>query len=92
MWSRDGKELFYRAGDTMKAAIIETEPEFKVTDSEELFAGKHLAGWSRSYDVNGDGQRFLMVKESKEKPSAPRLIVVLNWLEELKRLVPTGKD
>jgi serine/threonine-protein kinase len=92
MWSRDGKELFYLTGDKMKAAIIETGPEFKVTDSEELFAGKHLAGWSRSYDVKGDGQRFLMVKESEEQPAAPRLIVVLNWFEELKRLVPTGKD
>ncbi|MHC4327374.1 MAG: protein kinase domain-containing protein [Planctomycetota bacterium] len=92
MWSRDGKELFYRAGDKMKAAIIETEPEFTVTDSEELFAGKHLAGWGRSYDVSGDGQRFLMVKEGEEKRAATQLIVVLNWFEELKRLVPTGKS
>jgi len=76
----------------MKAAMIETEPEFKVTDSEELFAGKHLAGWGQSYDVKGDGQQFLMVKESEEQPAAPQLIVVLNWFEELKRLVPTGED
>ncbi|MHC4432035.1 MAG: protein kinase domain-containing protein [Planctomycetota bacterium] len=92
VWSRDGKELFYRVGDKMKSAVIETEPEFKATDSEDLFAGKHLAGWGQSYDVKGDGQRFLMIKESEEREAAAQLIVVLNWFEELKRLVPTGND
>jgi hypothetical protein len=38
-----------------------------------------------NYDVSSDGQRFLMVKtESGE----PRLNLVLNWFDELKRLVP----
>jgi hypothetical protein len=32
----------------------------------------------------------MMVKESEEQPSAAQLIVVLNWFEELKRLVPSG--
>jgi serine/threonine-protein kinase len=92
VWSGDGKELFYCAGDKMIAAKIETEPEFKVTGSEVLFEGKYLTGWSRSYDVKGDGQRFLMVKESEEQPAATQLVVVLNWLDELERLVLTGKD
>jgi hypothetical protein len=39
-----------------------------------------------NYDVSLDGQRFLMVKE--ESPSG-RPNVVLNWFDELKRLVPT---
>ncbi|GAI98958.1 unnamed protein product, partial [marine sediment metagenome] len=37
VWSRDGKELFYRSGDKMIAASIETQPEFRVTRIEELF-------------------------------------------------------
>jgi len=33
-----------------------------------------------------------MVEESKEQPSVAQLIVVLNWFEELKRLVPPGSS
>ena len=44
----------------------------------------------RDYDAMPDGQRFLMVKRGEE--SLPNQInVVLNWSEELKRLVPTEK-
>jgi hypothetical protein len=74
----------------MIAATIETEPEFKVTGYEVLFEGQYFTGPNRNYDVSPDGQRFLMIKESEEQPSAAQLIVVLNWFEELKRLVPSG--
>ena len=43
------------------------------------------------YDVSPDGKRFLMIKEGSgsAKQPADRIVVVQNWLEELKRLVPT---
>jgi hypothetical protein len=46
----------------------------------------------REYDVSPDGKRFLMIKEgtgTDDAPVPPSIIVVQNWLEELKRLVPT---
>ncbi len=46
----------------------------------------------RMYDVSADGQQFLMIKETSvadERPPSPRIILVQNWFEELKRLVPT---
>ena len=44
-------------------------------------------GLGRSgYDVDSEG-RFLMVKD--EEQPANQINVVLNWFEELKRLVPT---
>ena len=44
-------------------------------------------GRRRDYDPTPDDQRFLIVKRGKE--SLPTEInVVLNWAEELKRLVP----
>ena len=43
---------------------------------------------ARNYDVFPDGQRFLMVKQPANADDAPK-IVVQNWFEELKRLVPT---
>jgi hypothetical protein len=47
--------------------------------------------WGRSYDVSPDGQRFLMIKEGgADGTAAPAsIIVVQNWVEELRRLVPT---
>ena len=46
----------------------------------------------RSYDVSPDGQRFLMIKPgqgSEETAARPSLVIVQNWFEELRRLVPT---
>ena len=47
----------------------------------------------RTHDVSPDGQRFLMLKEgggdSRNTPP-DRFIVVENWFEELRRLVPTN--
>jgi serine/threonine protein kinase/Tol biopolymer transport system component len=92
LWSPDGKEIFYRNGEKMIAVTIETEPEIRVIASEVLFEGLYYTDSNRSYDVSQDGQRFLMIKESEDQPAANQLIVVLNWFEELKRLVPIGKD
>ena len=43
----------------------------------------------RYYDVSPDGQRFLLVQD-KERPQikVTEMILVQNWLDELKRLVP----
>jgi dipeptidyl aminopeptidase/acylaminoacyl peptidase len=90
-WSGDGKEVFYLRGDKMIAVSIETEPELRTTGSEVLFEGKYSTDSRRNYDVSGDGQRFLMVKESEDHSAETQLVVVLNWFEELKRLVPSGK-
>ena len=90
-WSADGKELFYRNGDKMMAVAIETQPALRVANPRALFEEHYYAGVEPSYDVSQDGQRFLMLKESLEHPAATQLIVVLNWFEELKRLVPPGR-
>jgi eukaryotic-like serine/threonine-protein kinase len=45
-----------------------------------------------NYDVSPDGQRFLMLKPVEQDQAALTLInLVLNWTEELKRLVPIEK-
>ena len=44
-----------------------------------------------AYDVSADGQRFVMIKEDERAATATQINVVLNWFEELKQKVPTGK-
>jgi hypothetical protein len=58
-----------------------------------LFEGPYkTAPINSNYDVSHDGQRFLMLKPTEQVQAAPTQInVALNWFEELKQKVPTGK-
>lgn len=90
LWSPDGRELFYMAPDaTLMAVAVETEPGFAPGKPRELLSGYFRPRFGgRSYAISPDGKRFLMVKEvSGEGPT--EIVVVLNWVEELKRLVST---
>ncbi|MEE8326649.1 MAG: protein kinase [candidate division NC10 bacterium] len=94
-WSGKGDELFYRSGDSTQMMVVpvETEPEFQAGTPQVLFEGQYRSDQGDAhYDVTPDGQRFLMIKESSgdSGESPPELIVVLNWFEELKRLVPAN--
>jgi hypothetical protein len=72
-----------------------THPSFTAGKPRVLFEGHYVPppGTSPNYDVSPDGQRFLMIKPNDAGDAAAAQInVVLNWLEELKRLAPTGKE
>ena len=68
---------------------IKTEPTFTAGSPVVLFTGRYSTGAVRNYDISPDGQRFLMIKEADEEEGQGQINVVLNWFEELKRLVPT---
>jgi serine/threonine-protein kinase len=90
LWSRDGRELFYRSGDNIMLAAIETEPIFKVQARKVLFKDVYATyGPYTNYDIHPDNKRFVMIKNPLE--ISTEMIVVLNWFEELKRLAPRGK-
>jgi eukaryotic-like serine/threonine-protein kinase len=94
VWNPNGRELFYRSGDKMMAVEISTQPAFAASKPRMLFEGRYepTPVTFPNYDVSRDGQRFLMLKPTGQAEAAPTQInLVLNWTEELKRLVPTGK-
>ncbi|HEY5617869.1 MAG TPA: protein kinase [Vicinamibacterales bacterium] len=90
-WNPNGRELFYRIADRMMAVPVTTQPSFSAGRPTMLFEGAYLASTfpltGTTYDVTRDGQRFVMVKD--QTISAAQINVVVNWFEELKRLVPT---
>ena len=94
LWAPDGHELFYRRGTSLMAVPVQTEPSFTPATPEVLFEGDYVlgtVGGGRAYDVAQDGRRFLMIKEgegAEDESAPPSLILVQNWHEELKRLVP----
>jgi hypothetical protein len=94
VWSSDGRELFYRSGDGKRllSVSIRTEPQLEIGDEQVVLESLRMPapGWFGGgpfYDVSPDGSRFLMVVEAKT-PDTMKLVVVLNWDEELKRLAP----
>ena len=94
VWARNGRELFYRNGDKMMVAAFETKPTFAPAKPRLVFEGHYETGlfsFHPNYDVSPDGQRFLMIKASEQESAATQINVVVNWSEELKRLVPTQK-
>jgi serine/threonine-protein kinase len=92
VWSRDGRELFYRDfSGALMAVPIMAGPDFAPGPPVRLFEGTGLMGagaqgGGRTYDVGPDGSRFLMVRAGNQ--AATPLVVVLNWFEELRRLAP----
>jgi serine/threonine protein kinase/Tol biopolymer transport system component len=95
LWNPNGRELFYRSGDKMMAVDITTQPSFSAGKPKVLFAGQYQPSPNPvpnvNYDVSPDGQRFLMVKPGGQDQATTQVNVVLNWFEELKQKVPTGK-
>jgi eukaryotic-like serine/threonine-protein kinase len=99
LWSRDGRELFWRSGDAIMAAAVKTDPSFRFEKPEIIFRGKFVSSSSdyphpanNPWDISLHGERFLMMKETGSTESSaqgPRKInVILNWFEELKQKAP----
>ena len=97
VWSPDGRELFYqRPGTELMVVPVEPGPNLRVGIAETLFdVGTYYdLGFSRSWDVSPDGQQLLMVRlgsgVTTDADGQPEIILVRNWFEELKRLVPVN--
>jgi serine/threonine-protein kinase len=90
IWARDGRELFYRNGDKMMVVSVQTSPTFGAETPRLLFEGTYSnINWTSNYDISPDGQR-IAIPEVLGGATATQIHVVLNWFEELKRLVPTN--
>jgi serine/threonine-protein kinase len=93
LWARSGQELFYVAPDgaVMGVRVDPRGDTWGASNPVKVVEGPYvtLGGTALTYGVSPDGQRFLMVKQAPAaQTSAPQIIVVQNWLEELKRLAP----
>ncbi len=90
MWHPSGGEIFYRHENTMMAVGMRAGDPPSLSEPQRLFdqAYSYGAGITiPNYDVSDDGRRFVMVKEES---NANHLYFVLNWFDELRRLVPTN--
>jgi Tol biopolymer transport system component len=97
LWSPDGRTLFFRSSEgVMAAPVVSAEPlEFAVP--RVLFPDTYArtqAGNHFHFDVAADG-RFLLVGDPLANESRggvrERIVVTLNWTEELARLAPASR-
>jgi serine/threonine protein kinase/Tol biopolymer transport system component len=82
-WRQDGKELFYLSAEgKMMAVAVKTVASFEAGPPVALFQTQRRQPISAldvfSYDVSGDGQRFLIATKVDEANAAP-LSILLNW-------------
>ena len=83
-------ELAYinNEADSLALAHLEFGPTIKVTRTALFDTRSYRKGSpsSRNYDVSRDGKHFVFVKRMTGSVAAEP-IVVLNWIEEVKRLM-----
>ena len=87
LWAHSGRELFYRNGAGYLVSVqVSASPAFTIGRTTRLFDAGGFSAFAQhqQYAVAPDDKRFLMLRP-RGQSVADKLIVVENWLEELKR-------
>jgi serine/threonine-protein kinase len=96
LWSPNGREIFYRNGDSVMAVSVKTAPTFSLETPSALFRETYVSSVLQAsnpdfatWDISPDGKRFLMMKEAGSGAGGGplKINIVLNWTEELKQRV-----
>jgi Tol biopolymer transport system component len=97
VWSRDGSSLFMSPGPGQFRSIkVTTKPTFAVRNPvpaplASLASSALESLGNREYDIGPSGKGVGLIETAinpNTPASASRMQIVLNWTEELKRLVP----
>jgi Tol biopolymer transport system component/tRNA A-37 threonylcarbamoyl transferase component Bud32 len=100
-WAANGRELYYYApassgsspnatlGQRLKfmAVPVDSKSGFEPGKPHVLFEGPYFQSF-HDYAPTPDGKGFVFIRETQAQTGPAELAVVLNWFEELKRLVP----
>jgi serine/threonine-protein kinase len=97
LWTRNGELLYRRMDGALMSVLVQPRDTWSAGVPTVLLSRTPYyfrAGASKTFDVSADGSRFLMIKAAdgaNPATSAPTIVIVQNWTEELKRLVPTTR-
>jgi eukaryotic-like serine/threonine-protein kinase len=94
-WSRDGKSLFYAmpSKQAIMVASIDGSTSIVIGKPRVAFTGYHALNSDSgiSYDITPDEQHFLTPKGKEGDDSFTRIHVILNWFDDLQRLMSSSK-
>ena len=91
-WAPDGKTLFYRHGTAVIGVAVALAQTLTVGARRTLFEGPYFSTGAlspRNMAVAPDGKRFVMLRRSDDDA---RIVVVTNWLNELRVRTAKGKN
>ena len=95
LWSRVTGELLFRDMERRLLSVpVRSTPALTYSAPEVVREHTAAPGPARAFDLSPDGKSVLLVDEVRQEQQSappPRLRVVLNWVEDLKKKVPTGK-
>jgi serine/threonine-protein kinase len=93
-WSRDGKQLFYLLGRQLFVVDVETGPgatAFRAGNPRLLLDDLDRAKLTSGYDVAPEGDAILAPSLLQDEAPLNHITVLVNWLDEVERLVPSGR-
>jgi hypothetical protein len=88
LWARSGNELFYRGVGKLMRVGVRTAPTFAVTEpATALFpVGTYMENYNHTtYGILPGDAEFVFVKVVSP---LNRVVVVMNWMDEVDRLLP----
>ena len=93
-WSRDGKQLFYRIGRKLWVVDVEASDDasaFRAGTPRLLFDDFDRSRLTSGYDVAPNGEAVLAPSSIQDDAPLDRITVLVNWLDEVERIVPAGR-
>jgi len=94
IWSPSGDKIFYRTGGQNSFHLVEISYEqgFSASPPREIFSGPFIDVFDKSFDVSRDGKKFLVMKAVNVNEQSKHFEVILNFPEELKKVIKGGND
>ncbi len=88
VWSRDGRQLFYRGGGSLMAARLEPGPAFRVASRTALFPDSYSYATNphANFDVTPEGDFVLL-----EPVGESKMIVITNWVSRMRARMAEGR-
>jgi serine/threonine protein kinase/Tol biopolymer transport system component len=92
VWSRRGREIFYRQGMHYFSVAIPQDPSKRPGSPALMFDGDYVVPsqipGNPSYDVTPDGTGFIMIAPAGVSSRLIRIDVMLGWTDALHRRLP----
>jgi Tol biopolymer transport system component len=98
VWSKNGRELFYRTEDSrIMVTTYTVKGDTFVAGKPRVWSERRLAntGLTPNFDLAPDGKRFvvLMAPEGAEPTEVPsHVTLMMNFFDELRRIAPVTKQ
>jgi hypothetical protein len=91
-WSRNGRDLFFKNNRVLMAASYRVRGDSVVSETPRVWFDKRIANFpsTMSYNPAPDGKRMVaLLPADTLEESRGRVILLLNFFDELQRRVPT---